>query len=201
MGISKGYVHLYRHRPVLSKDSQHNILITNEIPARACLADFGLSTLALSAPGGMTTTTTGGTPPYMAPELFYPEKFGETNSRPTQPTDIYAFGMVMYEVLTGFEPFYDRKFGPYELVPRVLAGERPKKPINAEKIGFGSGTWELVKECWRKKSAKRPTIERVLVHLARVSTSSMSVGPSPQILQPGDYRKSPQSLTAENLSS
>jgi serine/threonine protein kinase len=71
----------------------------------------------------MTTITAGGTPLYMAPELLDPEKFGKTNSRPTQPADMYAFGMVMYEVLTGFDPFYNQKFGTiYEFARHVIGG-------------------------------------------------------------------------------
>ena len=81
------------------------------MPAQACLADFGLSTLTPSAPGEMTTVTTGGTRLCMAPELLAPEKFGKKNSRPTQPADMYAFGMVIYEVLTGRDPFYDQTYG------------------------------------------------------------------------------------------
>ena len=172
MGTSKGYANHRQYLPIRSKDSQHNILITNETPARACLADFGLSTLTPSAPGETTTITTGGTPLYMAPELLNPEKFGKTNSRPTQPADVYAFGMVIYEVLTGFDPFYEQRLGTIQLVCRVLDGARPTKPGNAEEVGFGSGTWELVNKCWKTKSARRPTIERVLAHLARVSGSS-----------------------------
>ena len=120
----------------------------------------------------MTTTTGGGTPPYMAPELLDPGKFGKTSSRPTQPGDIYALGMVIYEVLTGLDPFHDQQLGKYQVICRVVGGARPTKPDNAEEVGFGSGTWELVKECWREKATKRPTVERVLAHLTHVSTSS-----------------------------
>ena len=67
-------------------------------------------------------------------------------------------GMVIYEVLTGFYPFREQ-FATYKLVFLVVGGARPTKPDNAEEIGFGNGTWELVKECWREKSAKRPMVE------------------------------------------
>ena len=167
------------------KRLQYNILITNETPVRACLADFGLWTLTPSStPGEMTTDTTGGTPFYMAPELLDPEQFGKENSRPTQPGDIYAFGMVIYEVLTGFDPFYDRKFRHhgqywrYQFTLRVLDGLRPTKPDNVEAIGFGSGTWELVEECWAKESTRRPKIEQVFAHLARVAASSTIFSPT-----------------------
>ena len=141
------------------KNVQHNILITNGMPARACLADFGLSTLTPSTPGEKSTITAGGTPLYMAPELLNPDKYGEKNSRPTKPADVYAFGMVIYEVLTGFDPFYDQNLGMFQLVCRVVDGLRPTKPSNAKDIGFRDRTWDLVKECWKEKSKKRPTIE------------------------------------------
>ena len=80
------------------QDLRYNILGADKTPARACLADFRLSTLVPSVPGEMATTTAGSMPLYVDPELLDPEKFGKTNSRPTQPADMYALGMVMYEV-------------------------------------------------------------------------------------------------------
>ena len=124
----------------------------------------------------------------MAPELLNPEKFGKTNSRPTQSADVYAFGMVIYEVLTGFDPFYEQRLGTIQLVCRVLDGARPTKPGNAEEVGFGSGTWELVNKCWKTKSVKRPTVERVLAHLARVSGSLVVPGDgSPEFDSPSTH--------------
>jgi len=120
----------------------------------------------------------------MAPELLNPDKYGEKTSRPTKPADIYAFGMVIYEVLTGYDPFYDQDLGTLQLVCRVVNGLRPTRPSNAEDIGFGSGTWGLVKECWREKSKKRPTVERVLAYLAGVAASSATVCPSRSRVDP-----------------
>ena len=176
--ISKGYAYCLNAHPASSQHSQCNILITGETPPRACLADFGLSISIPSATGGWSTSTTGGTWFYMAPELLIPGKFGLTDSRPTQPADIYAMGMVIYEVLTGFNPFYDLNLVPAAVVTCVLAGKRPTKPSNAEGIGFGSGTWDLVQECWKTQPAKRPTTERVLQHLEHISASSAAVPPT-----------------------
>jgi len=39
--------------------------------------------------------------PYVAPEVLRGEKY-------TQSSDIYSFGMVAYEVLTGLPPFHKR---------------------------------------------------------------------------------------------
>ena len=41
----------------------------------------------------------------MSPELIAPVEFGLTNSRPTTASDCYAFGMVVYETISGHVPF------------------------------------------------------------------------------------------------
>ena len=164
-----------------SQDLQYNILITNETPPRACLADFGLSTLTPGGPGEMTTITHGGTPIYMAPELLCPTKFGNSSGRPTKPGDIYALGMVIYEVLTGFQPFHEQKRGLFDITYHVVHGLRPARPDNAEQVGFGDGTWEVVEECWTEAATRRPTISQVLSHLKSVAAFSATVDPTPEM--------------------
>ncbi|MCC6537273.1 MAG: protein kinase [Bryobacterales bacterium] len=67
--------------------------------SRAVITDFGLAR-GLEAPAGETLTLAShimGTPAYMAPEQF--------QGAPATPrSDIYAFGIVMHEVLTGVTP-------------------------------------------------------------------------------------------------
>ena len=92
---------------------QANILINGD--RRACLADFGLSTItgvATHAAAGasrvslisldsLMSFTGGGTRRWMSPELLHPEMFGMPESednRPTRQSDCYALGMVIYEV-------------------------------------------------------------------------------------------------------
>jgi len=164
-----------------SQDLQYNILLTNETPPRACLADFGLSTLTLGRPEETTVVDIGDTPIYMAPELLHPTKFGKSSMQPTQPADIYAFGMVIYEVLAGFQPFYKQKLRLSELVYHVVCGLRPARPDNVEKAGFGDETWELVEECWTEEATRRPTIDQVFIHLKRVAAFSTVVDPTPEI--------------------
>jgi serine/threonine protein kinase len=72
-----------------------NLLITRS--GRAVLADFGLATAIDSKTIAMThnsTTKTGGTVRWQAPELHNPQMQQHNN----KATDIYAFGCVCYEV-------------------------------------------------------------------------------------------------------
>ena len=79
-----------------------NILIDSECRAR--LADFGFAAI-VDEPTSRTTTADNklkGTTRWMAPELFFPDKFGfigELEEQlPSKGTDIYAIGMTIFEV-------------------------------------------------------------------------------------------------------
>jgi len=118
---------------------------------------------------------------HMAPELLYPEKFGLRSCKVSKQADIYAFGMVIYEVLTGRPPFGAEKRRHPEIILRVLDGKRPRKPENAGDIGFGGGTWELVQRCWRRDRGGRPTVEKISKHFQHVERASSIVPPGPTI--------------------
>jgi len=73
-----------------------NILIDSNHTAR--IADFGLTSV-LRHPSisiSVTAPAWGGTPQWMAPELF------DGESSPSRESDIYALGMVIYEVRIAF---------------------------------------------------------------------------------------------------
>jgi serine/threonine protein kinase/tetratricopeptide (TPR) repeat protein len=61
---------------------------------RACVTDFGLARPAFSETTALTVGGVAGTPGYMAPELFY-------GGSPSKASDVFAFGVVAYQVLTG----------------------------------------------------------------------------------------------------
>jgi serine/threonine protein kinase len=101
----------YREIQLAEFELQGNILITND--HRACLADFGLMKLVSDAHPTHSTTTgdVGGTVRWMAPELLLPEEYGLHRSEPSKASDIYALGMVIFEVSMLFCPsLTDRDF-------------------------------------------------------------------------------------------
>ena len=74
--------------------------MSNNDPPRACLADFGFMTMVLdpSQPMSCSAQLEGSTMMFMSPELLVPKRFGCTESVPTPEADIYAFGLVIYQV-------------------------------------------------------------------------------------------------------
>src|SRR5262249_12630342 len=86
--------------------------------------DFGVAKLATPLGGDrpLTTTVEGtivGTPAYMAPEQA---TGGSADAR----TDLYAVGVVLYELLAGHPPFQAPAFG--QLVAQVLTSPPPRLP-------------------------------------------------------------------------
>jgi len=155
---------------------QANILIDQAGHAR--LADFGLLTIALDATNTPSSNSfiPGGTPRWMSPELFDPEKFDLKDSRQTEYSDCYALGMVVYEVLSGRIPF--SRHHDLVVIVAIVKGERPGRPRGEEGMWFTDGVWSAIERCWKADPGDRPTIKDVLQCLEGVSGSW--VLPSPQ---------------------
>src|SRR5215469_13559883 len=79
----------------------------------------------------------------MAPEIFKGQKY-------TPASDIYSFGMIMWEFMTGKRPFWD-EIHDTELIIKIYDGLRPPIVTNAP-----GGYIELMKECWHSDPEERP---------------------------------------------
>src|SRR5207247_730547 len=86
--------------------------------------------------------------PYMAPEVLSKKPY-------TKESDIYSFGMIMWEFTTGKKPFHDRSHDEY-LMLDILKGERPQ--ITDDTPEFYA---ELMKKCWDHNPENRPTAKEI----------------------------------------
>lgn len=95
MPTSKGYFVSSSYRIFLSPNSQitqENVLVNDF--GSACITDFGLSTIwnDRTLPSMTVSAMQGRTPRYLAPELM------NDDTRPSLASDMWAFGVVCYEV-------------------------------------------------------------------------------------------------------
>jgi serine/threonine protein kinase len=124
-----------------------NIMIDKH--GQVLLTDFGIARMADAA----TSTLVGvGTPAYMAPELIRGEN-------PTPQTDIYALGIIMYEMLSGGErPFHGEKANTTGTTAEKVRWEHihSKPPsIREYNPGISEQLETIITKCLEKVSRKR----------------------------------------------
>ena len=86
--------------------------------------------------------------PYLAPEVLSRKPY-------TKESDVYSFGMIMWEHTTGKKPFHDRPHN-YLLISDILNGIRPQ--ITDDTPEFYA---ELMKKCWDHSPENRPTAQEI----------------------------------------
>ena len=103
--VINGMSYLHVSRRIIHRDlKSNNILLSStahDANTRAMIADFGLATMKK----GNSATAGGvqGSVMWMAPEIITTKK--DTSNPYTFKSDVYAFGIVMYELFAGQLPY------------------------------------------------------------------------------------------------
>ncbi|XP_042473304.1 receptor protein-tyrosine kinase CEPR2-like [Zingiber officinale] len=172
LGAAKGIMYLHHdyspaiiHRDIKSS----NILLNEEYEAK--IADFGIAKFA----EGSYSSCFAGTHGYIAPELAYSPKA-------TKKSDIYSFGVVLLELITGHSP-NDPHFGGEDIVSWVsfhIDNQNlaeiydPRMSIFAEE-GMGK-VLKIAILCTNKLPSPRPTMREVVNMLINADPSSAAAG-------------------------
>jgi serine/threonine protein kinase/GTPase SAR1 family protein len=144
--------------PIIHRDLKTpNILLTRRdggpFPT-AKIADFGLSR------GLMWQSTFDkkvvDNPVWLAPEVLERKPY-------TEKVDVYAFGVIMWEIATQTDFFGDLSFMS-ELERRIIDGERPALPAFPSGYEFYG---KLLEACWAQDPAQRPSFEQCVWSLQR----------------------------------
>lgn len=130
-----------------------NILVDSRL--RAKVADFGLSQKKRL---GAT-----GTPYWMAPELLRGESTNTTKS------DVYAFGVILFEVYSRKEPYEDEEFsGVMEKLIDPSMNKRPGLPK-----GMPPQVQSLMAECFAEDPEERPSFKDLDIRLKAMDVAKV----------------------------
>jgi hypothetical protein len=128
--------------------------------------DFGLARQETPQPGGLAATRLTqpgiiiGTPEYMSPEQL---QRGAIDHR----TDVFALGVVLYEMAAGSHPFRGRD--PLSTMARILEGE----PAPLDAGGLPAGLERIVRRCLQKEPAARyPSAADLAADLKRLRAAA-----------------------------
>ncbi|KAG6909100.1 hypothetical protein DXG01_001974 [Tephrocybe rancida] len=190
-GIAAGMAHLHDNGLVHGDIKGSNILVSDTVPPRACLADFGFTTVTDS--DGLRSTrlssgpVEGGTMQFEAPELLNPK----STYRRTAASDVYAFAMACYEIFTGKSPFAGKRDA--HVIAMVTTGKRPSRPAGRvyEDRGLTVLIWALMENSWQDHPDSRPTARDITEYLLQHSViDPRSIGQGWGNLSPLQFRNS-----------
>jgi serine/threonine-protein kinase len=162
-----------------------NILLSGR---HAMVMDFGVAKAVSEASGRQQLTTAGvalGTPAYMAPEQ------ASADPQMDGRVDIYALGVLGYEMLTGHTPFHG--LNPQQ----TLAAHVTQAPaaVGQQRAGLSPALEAVVMRCLAKRPADRyQTADELVVALEPLATPSGGMTPThtqpiPAVSLPAGWRQ------------
>ena len=151
--VAQALAYAHRHGVVHRDIKPENILLTEDA---ALVTDFGVAKPMAAAGDDGVITTVGlalGTPQYMAPEQIAGDPSLD------QRADLYAFGVVAYEVLAGEPPF--RAASPRAILAAHLVEQAP--PLITKRPDVPPQVAQVVASCLEKDPEARPESASAIV--------------------------------------
>ena len=142
--IARAVQHAHQ-RGVLHRDLKPGNILLDAV-GKPSLTDFGLAKLTQTDASLTLTTDHLGTPHYMAPEVA-----NGTARAASTASDVWALGVLLWEMLCGSPPFGGG--GAVEIMRRIV-NEEPVWPIGSRGDG---DLLTIARRCLEKQPTRRPT--------------------------------------------
>ncbi|KAL0950322.1 hypothetical protein HGRIS_010295 [Hohenbuehelia grisea] len=165
--VSIGLAYLHSFSVVHGDLTGCNVLVDEA--GDACLSDFGLSTVMLDIQGSSSyTSSIGGNVRFAAPENY---RLDETSDdylpTITRYSDIYSFGSIMLQTLSGRVPYYYMRSDAQVLI-ELVKGTWPRRPLESPYVS--DLHWQFMKRCWGSDPLSRPIIREIIAYCAKEMT-------------------------------
>jgi serine/threonine protein kinase len=141
--ISKGLYYLHDKNLIHQDFHPGNLLFSNDHYLN--ITDLGS---CKSTNQNTRSNEIYGVLPYVAPEVLHGNDY-------TMASDIYSFGIVTYELITGIPPYHNIAHNN-DLALSICQGLRPKIPFSVPPL-----LTKLIMECWDAQPDKRPNYSRL----------------------------------------
>ena len=130
---------------------------------RPLLTDFGIARLA-DAPSVTRTSQVVGTPYYLAPEVI-------SGQQPSPAVDVYASGIMFYELMTGRPPFRGSD------AMEVFQAHQTQPPPRPD--GVSDPLWSVIASALAKDPNRRPDANQLALRLRAAVGSGSQAGRLP----------------------
>jgi hypothetical protein len=156
-GTASGLCHLHSFNVIHRDMKSPNVMV--ELPSyRAVLIDLGLGKVANHV-DLQSTMAAKGTPLWMAPEMVRKKAY-------SRKTDIYAMGIIIWEVFAGTIPYQDKNIEMYELFQFIVQDKgRPDLSRVRDAPGMSDEMFNLMQDCWHHDPDMRPSADEVVKRL------------------------------------
>nr|XP_027063204.1 serine/threonine-protein kinase CTR1-like [Coffea arabica] len=127
------------------------------------VGDFGLSKIKRNT---LVSGGVRGSLPWMAPELL-----NGSSNKVSEKVDVFSFGIVLWEILTGEEPYANMHYG-------AIIGGIVNNTLRPSIPSFCDPEWRnLMEQCWAPNPVVRPSFTEIAGRLRGMSAAAQARTP------------------------